>query len=102
MPERIAVVGAGSWGTALADLLARKEYDVVLWSYEPDVANAIGARHENPKYLQGVRLADSLQATSSLADACAAPASSCPSVPHSTCAQSWRMPRSICATTRSS
>ncbi len=69
MPERIAVVGAGSWGTALADLLARKEYDVVLWSYEPDVADAIGARHENPKYLQGVRLADSLQATSSLADA---------------------------------
>ncbi|NLG60932.1 MAG: NAD(P)-dependent glycerol-3-phosphate dehydrogenase [Candidatus Cloacimonetes bacterium] len=69
MPERIAVVGAGSWGTALADLLARKGEDVVLWSFEPEVAEAIEARHENPKYLQGVALAPSLRATPSLADA---------------------------------
>lgn len=69
MPERIAVVGAGSWGTALADLLARKDHVVVLWSFEPDVAEAIEARHENPKYLQGVRLAPSLQATAALPDA---------------------------------
>lgn len=69
MSERIAVVGAGSWGTALADLLARKEHDVVLWSFERDVAEAIEARHENPKYLQGVQLAPSLNATHSLPDA---------------------------------
>ncbi len=69
MSERIAVIGAGSWGAALADLLARKEHDVVLWSYEPDVAEAIEARHENPKYLQGVQLPSSLKATHSLPDA---------------------------------
>lgn len=69
MAERIAVIGAGSWGTALADLLARREHDVVLWSYEADVAEAIEAQHENPRYLQGVPLAPNLHATSELAEA---------------------------------
>ena len=41
MTERIGVLGAGSWGTALAALLAGKGHDVRLWSYEADVAEAI-------------------------------------------------------------
>ena len=41
MGERIGVIGAGSWGTALADLLPRKVHDVVLWSYDQDVGGAI-------------------------------------------------------------
>ena len=39
---KIAVVGAGSWGTALAFVLARNGHDVVLWALEPDVAREIG------------------------------------------------------------
>ena len=47
---RVAVLGAGAWGTALADLLARKGHDVRLWAHEPDVADAINAEHRNPLY----------------------------------------------------
>lgn len=60
---RVAVLGAGSWGTTLADLLARKGARVTLWSYEAEVATLIGEVHENPAYLPGVRLHDSLAAT---------------------------------------
>ena len=66
MKQRIAVVGAGSWGTTLANLLSKKEHDVWLWSYEADVADAIRERHENPVYLPGVELSPTLKATTSL------------------------------------
>jgi glycerol-3-phosphate dehydrogenase (NAD(P)+) len=69
--ERIAVVGAGNWGTALANLLAKKEHSVTLWSLEPDVAEAIGARHENPRYLRGIALHAQLRATADLGAAVA-------------------------------
>lgn len=63
---RCAVVGAGAWGTALADLLARNEHEVRLWAYEQDVAEAINARHSNPRFLPGFSLARSLRGTASL------------------------------------
>lgn len=69
MNERIGVIGAGSWGTALANLLAKQGHDVVVWSFEPDVADAINTRHENPRYLSEVRLAPALRATSELREA---------------------------------
>lgn len=59
---RIAVLGAGSWGTTLADLLARKGHDVTLWAYEPEVVAAINRTHENPVFLPGAALAPSLRA----------------------------------------
>jgi glycerol-3-phosphate dehydrogenase (NAD(P)+) len=65
---RAAVVGAGSWGTALAALLTRKGHDVAIWSYEPSVARSINEEHANP-YLQGVILPGSLRATANLEDA---------------------------------
>jgi glycerol-3-phosphate dehydrogenase (NAD(P)+) len=65
--SRIAVVGAGAWGTALADLLARNGHDVTLWAFETDVAQSITERHENARFLAGVALAPSLKATSDLA-----------------------------------
>jgi glycerol-3-phosphate dehydrogenase (NAD(P)+) len=68
---RCAVVGGGAWGTALADLLATNGCDAVLWAFERDVADAITERHENPRFLPGVRLAAELEATSSLANALA-------------------------------
>jgi glycerol-3-phosphate dehydrogenase (NAD(P)+) len=71
LSERIAVIGAGSWGTALADLLAKKELDVTVWSFEDDVAESINREHRNPRYLREVRLHDGLKATTSLHDAVA-------------------------------
>jgi glycerol-3-phosphate dehydrogenase (NAD(P)+) len=64
----IGVVGAGSWGTALAHLLARKGHDVHLWSYEDDVATAINERRENSIYLPGVELPRRLVATTDIAE----------------------------------
>ncbi|HSJ08851.1 MAG TPA: NAD(P)H-dependent glycerol-3-phosphate dehydrogenase [Longimicrobiales bacterium] len=69
MSERIAVVGAGSWGTALANLLAKKGHDVTIWSFEADVTESINGQHRNARYLSEVDLAPSLVATSSLTDA---------------------------------
>ncbi len=59
---RVAVLGAGSWGTTLADLLARKGLAVRLWAYETDVVEAINQRHENPVFLPGCPLAEGLVA----------------------------------------
>lgn len=66
---RAAVVGAGAWGTALADLLARNGLDVTLWAYEPDVVASINARHENTRFLAQAPLDESLRATGDLAEA---------------------------------
>jgi glycerol-3-phosphate dehydrogenase (NAD(P)+) len=65
----VAVVGAGSWGTALANLLARKGLQTVLWSFEADVAEAIGRDHRNPRYLSQVQLDSRLRATTDIAGA---------------------------------
>jgi glycerol-3-phosphate dehydrogenase (NAD(P)+) len=66
---RCAVVGAGAWGTALADLLATNGCDVQLWAFERDVADAVNERHENPRFLPGVTLEPTVRATSVLSDA---------------------------------
>ncbi len=63
---KVTVLGAGSWGTTLADLLGRKGMDVSLWAYEAEVTRAINETHENPIYLPGGRLAPSVKATSDL------------------------------------
>lgn len=65
----VAVLGAGGWGTTLANHLARNGHDVVIWSYEPDVAQAINERHQNPLYLPGAELEPSLKATPHAAEA---------------------------------
>ncbi len=66
---RVAVLGAGSWGTTLADLLARKGHQVRLWAYEAEVVEAVNRRHENPVFLPGCSLAPSLQALPDAAEA---------------------------------
>ncbi len=60
---RIGVVGAGAWGTALANLLAENEHEVMLWAYEPDVAEGVNAANENRRFLNGVPLHQALRAT---------------------------------------
>jgi glycerol-3-phosphate dehydrogenase (NAD(P)+) len=67
--ERVAVIGAGNWGTALANLLAKKGHDVLIWSFEPDVALAINHDHQNPRYLRGIALDPGLRATGDLDEA---------------------------------
>ena len=68
---KVAVLGAGSWGTALAALIARHGHPTVLWGRDPSVASAIDGRHENPRYLPGIALPAALRATTSLPDALA-------------------------------
>ncbi len=67
--RNMGVIGAGAWGTALAKHLAEKGLTVRLWAYERDVAQAINATHENPMFLPGVSLPQTLVATTSIADA---------------------------------
>ena len=67
--ERTAVVGAGSWGTALANLLAKKGGETILWSYEPEVAESIRAEQVNRRYLDGVRLDRRLRVTTDMEEA---------------------------------
>ena len=64
---KMGVVGAGAWGTALAQVLAAGG-DTLLWAFEPDVADEINTRRENPVYLPGVSLSSAIRATSDLAD----------------------------------
>ncbi len=68
MPPRgaIAVLGAGSWGTALAALIARHGHDTVLWGRDADVLATIAQSHENSRYLPGVALPPTLRATDDL------------------------------------
>jgi glycerol-3-phosphate dehydrogenase (NAD(P)+) len=64
---KIAVVGAGSWGTAIADLLACKGYPVELWAFEKEVKNQIEESHENKLFLPDYTLSPNLSCSNDLA-----------------------------------
>jgi glycerol-3-phosphate dehydrogenase (NAD(P)+) len=66
LAREAAVIGAGAWGTALADLLARNGHPVTLWAYEADVVASIDSRGENTRFLPGVQLAQTVRATNDL------------------------------------
>lgn len=65
---RCTVVGAGAWGTALADLLASNGHDTAIWAFESEVVDSINTKHAN-RFLKDIALAPSLRATHDLADA---------------------------------
>lgn len=67
----VAVLGAGSWGTALAALIARHGHPTTLWGRDAAGIAAIDGRHENPRYLPGIPLPETLRATTDLATALA-------------------------------
>jgi glycerol-3-phosphate dehydrogenase (NAD(P)+) len=67
--ESIAVLGAGSWGTALASHCARIGHDVSLWGRDASLVSEIAATRENPRYVCGVRLSSAIRLTSSLEEA---------------------------------
>ena len=62
MRHTITVAGGGSWGTALAHLLAVRGHRTRLWLRDAAVAGAINSRHENPRYLPGLALHPGLEA----------------------------------------
>ncbi len=66
--ETIGVIGAGAWGTALAQTAASAGRDVVLWSFEQDVADAINSKRENTIYLPDVALSERIQAVTAMSE----------------------------------
>lgn len=64
----IAVLGAGSWGTTLAILLAKKGYEVRLWAHRPEFAATLAAERENRRYLKGVPFPETLTIVDHLRD----------------------------------
>src|SRR5689334_17342940 len=66
--EKIAVVGGGAWGTALAQVAAQGGRDTLLWALEDDAVSAINRIHENPVYLKGLKLSPKIRATANFSD----------------------------------
>jgi glycerol-3-phosphate dehydrogenase (NAD(P)+) len=66
--ERLAVIGGGAWGTALAQVAAGAGRDTRLWVLEPEVAESVNSANENRLYLPGVPLSPAIRATNDLAD----------------------------------
>lgn len=68
---KITVIGAGSWGSTLANLLAEnnKDTSIFLWAREPEIVESIKNERENKLFLEGVRLADNLTATGDIKEA---------------------------------
>jgi glycerol-3-phosphate dehydrogenase (NAD(P)+) len=66
-PSRVAVLGAGAWGTAMALVIARAGHSVTLWSHSEGVADAIRTRHENTRYLPGIPIPTGIAVTHDIA-----------------------------------
>lgn len=66
---KIAVIGAGSWGTALAQVLSDAGSDVVIWARRQEVADGINNHHANPDFLSKFELSSSITSTTSISDA---------------------------------
>jgi glycerol-3-phosphate dehydrogenase (NAD(P)+) len=73
MTSQIGVIGAGAWGTALAQAMASDGSDVLIWAREAELVAEINARHTNSLFLPAARLAETIHATSDLADLAALP-----------------------------
>ncbi|RAL22644.1 NAD(P)H-dependent glycerol-3-phosphate dehydrogenase [Thermoflavimicrobium daqui] len=71
MRKQIVVLGAGSWGTALATVLTDNGHQVTLWGRREDLISEINEKHTNEKYLPGIKLPEQLTATTSLSEALA-------------------------------
>ena len=70
--KKIGILGAGSWGTALALVLQSNGHVVTLWEFRPDAAEKLNETRENTEFLAGVTIPDEIVITSSLEKACMA------------------------------
>src|SRR4051812_26835053 len=70
-PSHIAVIGAGAWGTALAQVLADAGCSITLYARAPELAEAINSHGQNETYLSGIFLNNNIRATASLKEAVA-------------------------------
>lgn len=66
---RAAVIGGGSWGTALANVLAANGHDTLLWVHDAELVDEINLRHANPLFLPGIGLSPFLRCTADLSAA---------------------------------
>lgn len=69
MMSRVTVIGAGAWGTTLAQVLSDAGNDVLLWARNQDVVTEINSKHTNEKYLSGIQLPKSIKAISDIKSA---------------------------------
>lgn len=69
MVKHIGVIGAGSWGTSLANLLAKKGHQVTLWAYEADLVSRMLNNRVNDLYLPDITLSDNLTFTNEISQA---------------------------------
>ena len=69
MTAKVAVFGAGSWGTAFAKVLAEAGNEVAMWGRRESLCEAISSLHENPEYMPGIRLPEAISATHDPAEA---------------------------------
>ena len=83
--KRIAVIGAGNWGTALAATLARTGHAAALWAYEPEVVESIRARHENALFMPGIKLPQDIAVTNDLDEALEQAEVVCTAMPSHVC-----------------
>lgn len=90
-PDRVAVLGAGSWGIAIARILSAKGLKVTLWEYSGKVADTLRVTRELPDKLPGVRIPDEVEITADMAKALEGAAVVCLIVPSHTL-------RSVCTT----
>ncbi|MDR2826844.1 MAG: NAD(P)-dependent glycerol-3-phosphate dehydrogenase [Candidatus Adiutrix intracellularis] len=66
LPKKIAIIGAGSWGTALAAHAARQGLSVTIWAHREEVVDQINLKHENPAFLTGLKLPSGIRAVSDI------------------------------------
>lgn len=65
---KLGIIGGGAWGTALAQVASADRSETLIWAMESEVVQSINERHENPAFLSGVRLSDSIRATGEIAE----------------------------------
>lgn len=94
---RLAVLGGGSWGTALAAHLARCGHEVCLWVRDAELVRVISTQHENPRYLPGVSLPDEVRATTDPMTAVASVEAAFMAVPSASAREAYRLVRGAAA-----
>jgi glycerol-3-phosphate dehydrogenase (NAD(P)+) len=69
MSLKVGIISAGSWGTALATLMAEKDYNVTIWAKEKEIVDSINTVHENSLFLKGIKLSEKIKAVSDIQSA---------------------------------